>query len=437
MKNARQLKTVLCTVLASSAIVFLMAGFTMAQTNSGDSPLLPWIGVWTITNSQSKTGPPVQNGTVEIRPTADRKGLEITRKNPSQPDISETLIPDGTRQPISPQNCKGWRSARWIPEAGMILETSDVTCKDTGALTTSTLKLIVATDQMAEILSIKVAGQQPRVAVRRLTFDHDLPSAPDLPPAWVGTSARTALSANWNLDKIIRLSKEMDTQILEAAMIEKKVKPALDSKSLKQMQNAQIPKELIDLTVALAYPTQFHIEKNGQVELRPWLASSSSTPSASTAYAPMGTYYPGSFYNCYSPMGLFGYSGFVTLAPVSCWSYYSPLWWDYPIYWAPRPNPNPPVNTGTPVANPGGYAFVQPIERHARPRDYSVPTPGRTSGGGSGSWNQGSYGASSAGSSAGSSSGGASGGGGGYSAPSASPGGYSSGGEGGGRAVPR
>lgn len=446
MKSPKQLSTnscsagrssrrVLSATLAAISVMFLFAGFTAAQTNSSNSPLLPWIGVWTLSNSRSATVDPALNSTVEIRPTSDRKGLEISRKTPNQPDVSETLIPDGNKRPINAQNCTGWRMARWVPEAGMIFESSEMTCKDTGSFTTSDLKMIVATDQMAEVLSIKAAGQ-PRVAVRRLTFDRDLPPSPDLPAAWVATSARTALSATWSLDTIIQLSKDIDTPLLEAAMIEKKVKPSLNSESLKKMQTARLPKELIDLTVALAYPTQFHIEKNGQVELRPWLDSSTSG-SAATAYAPasgLSSYYPGTFYNCYSPMGYFGYRGFSLLAPGSCWSYYSPFWWDYPLYLPPAGFRNtggsgsPPVtNPGIPVTNPGGYAYVQPIQRHARPRGDSFPAGGY----GSGSSNQsGVYGTSSSGGSGGYS--------GGSSAPSASPGGYSSGGGGGGgHAVPR
>jgi hypothetical protein len=452
MKNPKQLsmnsccaghssRRVLSAALSFISVVFLFAGLTMAQTNSSDSPLLPWIGVWTITNSQSAKAGTAQNSTVEIRPTADRKGLEISRKTPNQPDVSETLIPDGTRRPINAQNCTGWHTARWIPEAGLIHESSEMTCKDTGSLTTSALKMILATDQMAEALLIKAAGQ-PRVAVRRLTYDHDLPPVPDLPPAWVATSARTALSASWTLDKIIQLSKEVDAPLLEAAMIEKKVKPSLDSQSLKQMQAAKLPKELIDLTVALAYPTQFHIEKNGQVELRPWLDSSKSSSTA-TAYAPLSglSSYPGTFYNCYSPMGYYGYRGISLLTPGSCWSYYSPFWWDYPFYVPPVVyGTNPPANGsggGIPVENTGGFANVAPIPRHARPRGDSFPSTG---GFGTGSSSQsGGYGAYSAGGGGygGGSSGGSSASPGGSGAPSASPGGYSSGGGGGGTAVPR
>ena len=88
MNNPKQLsiacagfspRLLLGAILASTSLVFLFAGFTMAQTKSGDSPLLPWIGVWSITDSGSATADPTQKSTVEIRPTSDQKGLEISR----------------------------------------------------------------------------------------------------------------------------------------------------------------------------------------------------------------------------------------------------------------------------------------------------------------------------------------------------------------------
>ena len=443
MNNPKQLSVVcagfssrllLGAVLASTSLVFLFAGYAMAQTNSGDSPLLPWTGVWSITDSRSATVDPTQKSAVEIRPTSDSKGLEITRHSPRLADVSDTLIPDGTRQPVATQDCTGWRTTRWIPEGGLILESSEMTCKQTGAFATSTLKVMLAADQMAEILLVKSAGQ-PRVAVRRLTFEQDLAPTPDSPPVWMATSARNKISAPWTLDTIIQLSKTIDTPLLEAAMIEKKVRPSLNSQSLKQIQGAKIPKEIIDLTVALAYPDQFHIEKNGQVELRPWLDSSSSA-SAASSYAPrlgITSYYPGAFYNCYSSQGYLSYSGFGPLTPGSCWSYYSPLWWDYPLYMPTVFMVGNGSGSSAPVASRGGYAQIEPVQsylnaRHAVPRNGMYPSPGN-----SGGWqNQsGTYGG---GASPSYSGGGDYGGG----APSASPGGYSSGGGGGGgQAVPR
>ena len=286
MKNPEQISISFCrirfsdgvligAVVALASLVFLFTGTAMAQTGTAgnDSSLSPWFGVWSITDEGSSTGTASNlKNTVEIRPTSDRKGLQITRKSPNQPEVSEVLIPDGTRTPLNSQNCTGWQTFKWVPGAGSILGSSEVTCKGSGTLATSTLKTFVAPDQMIEVLSVEAVGRTG-VAVRHLQYERDLAPAPDSQAPWSAVEGRIALSAPWTVDAIIQLSKSADTPALQAALMEKKVRLNLTSGSLKQMQAAKLPKEIIDLTVALSFPDQFHIEKNGQVALRPWIAT--------------------------------------------------------------------------------------------------------------------------------------------------------------------
>jgi len=249
-------------------------------------------------------------------------------------------------------------------------------------------------------------------------------------------AARTAASAPWSLNTIIQLSGMIDTPILQAALMEKNARLSLTTKSLKQLAAAKVPKEIIDLLVAIAYPDKFDIQTNGQVALRPWSVSSTGG-SAGIYYPPGINYYPGAFYNCYDPYGSsfgFGYMGL--LSPGSCWSYYSPFWWDYPVYFIGVPS-----GTGynARLSATSGYIHIEPradTGRHARPRQGFVLSGGYQSPPGYSTTTSGSSssGSSSGGSSTSSSGGSSSGSGG---SPSASPGGYSSGGSSGGHAVPR
>ncbi len=389
--------------------------------------------------------------TIEIRLTQDGKGLEISRKVSNQPDVKELLVPDGARRPIAESNCTGWQTSRLVPDAGLIISSSEMNCRDTGLLATTNVKMILAADRMADVLALKTAGQT-RLAVRRLAFEKDLPAENDAQPAFVSIVDRMALAEPWKMDTLIQLSKAIEPQVLEAVILEKKVRMDLNADSLRDMKSAKMPKGAIDLIVALAYPDKFHIEKNGSVELRPWIVSSSSTTSAPARVAGNNsvpliiTNYPGMFYNCYSINGYYGYaySGY----PGGCYSYYSPLWWDYPIYVPSAIVVGPGGGGSAPsggrpdagrLSAGSGYVQVEPVStgRKARPREGNVvvSAPASTSGvqnppryiessgaysgasssssGSSGSYSSGTGGSSGAGSSSGS--------------PSASPGGYSSG----------
>jgi len=428
------------------AILFLFPGSTEAQSNASseiESSLVPWIGAWTIVDQEAdRVKSSDANAIVEIRSTDDGKGLEITRKDPRQPDVKEVVIPDGIKRPVEAQNCTGWQAARWDPESGLLISSSETNCKDSGIFSTTSLRMILSTDQMVDILAVKAAGQT-RIAVRHLAFKQDLALPSGLETRLAGAAARSALSAPWDLDRVIRLSKVIDTPILEAALLEKEVQLKMTAGALKQMRAAKIPTQIIDLLVALASPDKFEISRNGQVVLRQF---PSPPPRSSTAvlYSPGPTYlHPGLFYNCYDPYGLFwGYPYSSWLSRGGCYSYYSPFWWDYPIfvpYGGASGGPSITERAGRVTAG-GGYTQIESRDtgRHAVPRQGYYSTTGY-SGGSSQTYSPGySSGASSSGSY--SSDGGSSGGGssgGSSSAPSASPGGYSSGSSGGGQAVPR
>jgi hypothetical protein len=321
--------------------------------------------------------------------------------------------------------------------------------------------MILAADKMVDILALKAAGQT-RLATRRLSFENDLtPEGPkgNVEPAYVTIVDRMALSEPWETKTVVQLSKIMESQVLEAVILEKKVRLDLNANSLKELKSVKTPNGVIDLLVALAYPDKFHIEKNGAVELRPWIASTSSTTGTPitrvSSLPPLIVNYPGMFYNCYSVNGYYSsysYSGY----PGGCYSYYSPTWWDYPMYVPSNIVISPGGGSGSSggrldngrLAAGTGYVQVEPQStgRHARPRDgytstyngavsapsgaYSAPSYSSSSGG---------YSSGSSGSSGGGSSSGASASPGGYSSGggSASPGGYSSGSGSGGTAVPR
>ena len=411
------------------AMAFFLCTWTAAADEPGEgggSPLNAWTGVWTIVddakNSQTAEGSP--GSVVEIRPTADATGLEIIRRVQDERDIKETLVLDGSRRPVETNDCSGWQSARLLAEAGVIIVSSEMNCKETGSIATTNFRIILGPEFMADILAVN-SGGQTRLATRKLAFERDLPQEEGLAPGWVAVAARTEAAAPWELDTIIRLSEMVDDRVLQAALMEKEAELNLTTDSLKQMKKAGLSTPVIDLLVALAYPDQFHVEKNGQVELRPWIVSTSRSPEYRRYPAEPGILYPNTFYNCYSGYGY--YSGFAYMGP--CLSYYSPFWWDYPVVLPVVPrntvnaNPAPPSNQG--------YVQVQPKTRYAKPReelinsrggrasgaafDSSAPVIGPSVGGGGG--------ASGSGSSA-------------PASPSVSPGGYSSGG-GGGRAVPR
>ncbi len=408
-----------------ASLVFLLVFPALLFSGSQVDPsLVPWLGVWSIVEDESAVpaSGPNSTPTVEIRSTAEGKGLEISRKAMQQPEVKETLIPDGTKRPVQSDSCSGWQTSRLIPSTGTIVTSSEMDCKDAGSFTTSGMRMIVAGNQMLDILGIKVAGQI-RIATRHLQFERELALSGDSLASMASASARSAASAPWSVESIIQLSSSVEAAVLQAALVERNARVDLTAKVLKQLQRAGVREDVIDLLVALEYPDRFDIQRNGQVALV------SRGTSSNVYYPPNAGYYPGTFYGCYDPNG-------VLLSAGACWNYYSPLWWDYPVYFG-----RPQDRNAAQLSATRGYVQIEPREtgRHARLRDalglssqssgVSAQRPVGVSSTSSTSSVSSSSGESSAppSSSSGSSGGGSAASSSGSSGSSASPGGYSSG----------
>jgi hypothetical protein len=417
-------------------LLLLIPEMSAAQTDTkavADAAILPWLGVWTAIDETDAPG----SAAIEIRPGADGRGLEITTKDAEQP-VSESIIPDGVSRPVvESKACTGTRKHQWEKQTGILLGELEVLCPGEAAVNIFTLKMLTAADRMADILAIK-SPDQTRVAVRHFAFEKELPSNGEYLAGRESLVLRTALSAPWDLDKIISLSKTVETVVLEAALLEKNLQVNLDARSLRKMKSAGTSDSIIDLLVALSAPDKFNIVKNDMIAVE---AASSNRPQNGGGYAyPYAAAPP--YYGYYYPWGYY-------------WNYYSPFWWGYPIYMYPNfPSGGGNTGGGTGGGRPSDYSegrlssgsgYVQ-----VTPRDIghqAVPRGSATSGGyaaPSGRGNPAGYspatGSASSGggysAGGGSSSGVSSGSSGVSSGVSASPSGYSGGGSEG-SAVPR
>jgi hypothetical protein len=420
-------------------------GFAGAQAGTGPS-LAPWTGIWRIVDEGAFPNANAADASaiVEIRPTADGLGLEISRLTPQKTAVKEIVIPDGVARPISGPDCTGTQTARWLPDAGAIAGSSETKCRDSGAFATSSLRLLLPEGKMADILAVKTSGQT-RLAVRRFSYIQPLSASGSarVESEAAVIAAQAALSAPWTLDRIIQLSSLVDSTVLEAALLEKNPKLEIAAAALKRLAAAKVADGIIDLLVAQAFPSEFEIQKNGQIELRPPSSSLGyGYASARADFSPRGSglggyYYSGGFYGCsINDPFYWGLPPNVDLYSPLCWTYYSPTWMDYRISLYDSGYTTVDRNNGRLDAGVGyTQVGIRDTVRHAVPRETSNPRTGYSSGnqGSSGrsasSSDSGSSGSSSGGSSSGSSS----------SSPSASPGGYSSGSnnEGGGSARPR
>lgn len=413
----------LATVVLAMLLCFCPRAATAMAATKNESILAPWLGSWRIEPevTTDRDSLRTETGLVRIRINADGTGLEISRQVSQGSEIREFIIPDGRRRAIQENDCSGSQSYRWVSKPGVIVGHSEVDCNKTGHLITDSLKMMLSAHEMREILAVTSDGGL-QVAIRRLSFQAP-PSGSNeevsvQEPSLEGSRARAALAADWTLQDIIRLAEVTNPAVLQAALYEKNTQVYVTADVLRKLADAKVPAPVIDLLVARAYPDKFIVEREGQVFPR----ATASPPAGSSwiPYPPGPIIYSGAVYlGCYSP-----YFG------SACWTYYSPFWWDYPIYFGYPDHGSPRASSSGRLVARTGYIQVRRTDsgRHAVPRwlggfssSRSNPSPGNSADGGSNA------GSSQSGSAPDSHSSGA----------SASPGGYDSGGTSGRTAVPR
>jgi hypothetical protein len=64
-----------------------------------------------------------------------------------------------------------------------------------------------------------------------------------------------------SLEDVTEASAKIASQALEAAIVETQSRFSLDSRSLKQLANAKVPANVIDLMVAQSFPSHFRVER--------------------------------------------------------------------------------------------------------------------------------------------------------------------------------
>ena len=279
------------------AIVLFSSASALAQdaTPAGlDSRWTPYVGCWTITQ---EAGSPlaVPPGTmVCVRPSG-RSAVTITTTVDGKQVLEQTVVADGSAQPISQADCRGTQTSDWSRDGERLFTRVDLQCADRPARTVSGITLL-ANGQWIDAQATVVDGDHD-LRVRRYRRSDQAVGA-------------TVTTTPMSVEDVIEASKKVQSHALEAALDEAGGRPAINSRTLKQLADAGVSSNVIDLMVAQAYPDRFQVERGVYPPVPAYGgASASSSVIVGSAGYPYSAYDP--FYDSYY--------------------YYSPF--AYPYYW--------------------------------------------------------------------------------------------------------
>jgi hypothetical protein len=317
------MKTTAKIVAMLGVALLALPGATRAQTV--DARWQAWIGCWKPAVDGATVRGRDMSSRVCVTPAAGVSAVEITSIAAGKVVERTRIDAGGAARAVSRDGCTGTESAHWSTIATRLYLNTSLTC--TGGVQRRGTGVLSFTEN-GEWLDIRgmTSNKASGVAVGRFVAvgPADSESIPvevrRATPARVEAMNAAALvaSAPLTLGDIVEVSAAGDSSVTATWLIERTrgLKLSIDGKKLATLADAGVPASVIDLSVALAYPSVFALDaRSGGTERR--MDGQRVTSQGADLYqgSPLGYYggYYGGFYG-YSPYdSFFGYGPFSSL----------------------------------------------------------------------------------------------------------------------------
>ncbi len=317
---------------------------------SFDARWTPYLGCWRLQQeSLSSTDVTVSDVMmVCAAPSSTSSGVTVTTYAAGRPILTQTIVADGQNRPVNEADCQGTQKSEWSRDGERLFTTVEVSCNGRPRRNISGITLMKRGPTWVDVQATETDGNS-QVRIRRYQRSTERPAgataiAPDV-MARAAADAQAISLAPLGLEDVTEANAKIAAAALEAAIDETGARFNLNSRALRQLADAGVSPDVIDLMVAQSYPDRFRIER--AMSGAPPLPTSMSVGGTSIIY---GMGYPASMaYPYYDPY----YSYF---------SYYSPF--AYP-YWGSnyyynnyyyRAYPTTPIiiNNGGSISGVGG-----------------------------------------------------------------------------------
>ncbi len=290
----------------TALVIFSQATAVVAQSGASNDPRWqPWIGCWTpaMTNLQPMGAQSAPAKQVCVIPTS---GSAVDIVNVVKGKVADRTHIDanGAQAPIAHDGCNGWQQAQWSSDDRRVYLRSEYSCGGTGKHVANGL---LAMSQTGDWLDVQGIGPADNQLVRAVRY-HEMSDLTDMPaevtsalqrvPSNSG-AARWAAEAPVAINDVVEASKNVDAPVVEAWLAERGQQFKIDAKQLVKLADAGVPTRVIDVLVAVSYPSVFAINQYSHT------SDFKIDQPSDEQVNPRRTIYAGNMY--YDP---FGYSGY-------------------------------------------------------------------------------------------------------------------------------
>ena len=246
--------------------LLLAAASAAAQTGNPDARWRPWLGCWS-TVSPNTTKP------VCVVPAPGTSAIDIVVVGDGKIASREHVEANGERRRSERDGCTGWESARWSADSRRVYLQSEFECPSGQKRTSSGLIAMASQGEWLDIVGVTL-GDNTGVRVLRhramgptSIVPAEITAALDgKAPSFRDAAVRTSVAGGIGTAEIAEASRQLKPQVVEAWLSESGQEFTVDAKRLVALAAAGVPDRIIDVMVALSYPTAFAVRPSSTAQ---------------------------------------------------------------------------------------------------------------------------------------------------------------------------
>ena len=272
--KSKRRSAVLAAVLLLGPVA--AAGAQETRLASNDARWVPWIGCWQSSSRDAVTMELAPNKAAPVicfMPAPGNGTVDFVTINEGTAGAPEHVDANGTRRAVDRQGCTGWEIADFSADAKRIYLHSEHQCTGNRTRTSTGIMSITPGGEWLDVQGVKV---DEHTGVRVAHYGRvPIPTAlnADLRAKIEGVKLATntaviAVADSIRIADVIEASKKVDPLVLQTWLTERGQGFDLDAKRLTQLADAKVPRNVIDVMVALTYPQTFAVnlaQADGQV----------------------------------------------------------------------------------------------------------------------------------------------------------------------------
>lgn len=293
-------------ILAGAGLLLAWTA-TAGVAQQADSRWLPFLGCW---EAVGEMGAAVDESMLCVRPSLEAPGVEMLGVTETgRVTARETVRADGQRQEFTQEGCEGWQAGEFSGDASRVYLRSEQVCEGEVRRTSSGVLSMVTPYEWVDVQEVSIEDEGSTWSMRYRLVSDERAEAAGFGDVLEGRemavrSARIAAARNPDVDDVIEVHDHVGPGAAQAWAVESGSRFDLDAEEVVRLADAGVPGDVIDVVVAVSYPSRFALDRDARV--------TEVQPDAGEDYAdrhPYGTYYdPYRWDPFYYGYGRFGYN---------------------------------------------------------------------------------------------------------------------------------